>query len=158
MRFRIFIVFLTVVVWIANGIYAFYVNRLRLEEFKKVEELRRLRRENAKLYWKISKILNYERGIKFAEKNGYVPVKPYRVFNFYPCLKGKPLIDFYTVWFGDTPSKIAEKLGVPLRVLKLYNPSLKWGYVVPGQVLIYPVSFPFAKSHGEDNETDGNGG
>jgi hypothetical protein len=142
MKFRLFILLLTVLVWIANGLYSYYVNRLRLTQYKKVWELRQLRRENAKLYWEISRILNYRTGLQFAKQKGFVPVKPYRVFNFYPYLKGKPLIDFYFVWFGDTPSKIAKKLGIPLKELIKYNPGLRWGYVFPGQVLIYPVHFP----------------
>ena len=158
MSYRLFILFLSVALWIANGIYAVYVNKLRLEQYKLVHQLRDIKRENNELYWAISRYLNYQRGKEYATQKGFVPVKPYRVVNFFPTLEGKPLIDFYFVWFGDTPSKIAEKLGIPLKELIEYNPSLRWGYVIPGQRLIYPVSFPYAeKPKEQDNQTEENG-
>jgi len=156
--FRVFILSISLLLWIGSGIYAIYLNKLRLEQYQLVKELRNLRRENNYLYWQISKIVNYENAKKFAEQQGYTPVKPYRVIDFIPILKGKPLIDFYFVWFGDTPSKIAKKLGIPLKVLIQYNPQLKWGYVIPGMRLIYPVSFPVVekKSPQENKTSDAN--
>jgi hypothetical protein len=168
MRLRLLLLLVSILAWAAAGVYAIYLNRLRLLQYKKLQTLRELRRENAKLYTAIFRVLNYKSALEFSRQRGFVPVKPYRVFNFYPYLKGKPLIDFYFVWFGDTPSKIAKKLGVPLKVLVKYNPGLRWGYVFPGQVLIYPVSFPFAvekrgrstaggsKPEGDNGKPDGN--
>jgi hypothetical protein len=157
MKWRLLLIALSVSAWAISGIYAIYLNRLRLLQYKKIQTLRELRRENAKLYWKISQVLNFQSGLEFAQKEKLVPVKPYRVFNFYPYLKGKPLIDFYFVWFGDTPYKIAKKLGIPLRVLRKYNPGLRWGYVFPGQVLIYPVNFPFEKEIKKGSTPKGSG-
>ncbi len=145
MKFRLILILLSAVLWVANGLYAIYVNKLRFLQYKKVVELRKLRLENDQLYMKISKILNFEKGLEYAKENKFVPGKPYRIFDFYPYLKGKPLIDFYYVWFGDTPSKIAKKLGIPLKVLIRYNPGLRWGYVIPGRSIIYPVHFPMAE-------------
>ncbi len=142
MSFRFLLLLLSLSIWIANGFYAVYLNKLRLEQYKLLRELRELRRENNELYWRISRTLNFKRGLEYAQKEGFKAVKPYRVYNFRPYLEGKPLIDFYFVWFGDYPLKVAKKLGIPLRVLKKYNPSLRWGYLIPGQRLIYPVSSP----------------
>jgi hypothetical protein len=153
---RLFLILTAVVIWSAAGIYALYLNHLRLLQYQKVQTLRELRRENAKLQTEIFAILNFKEGLKFASEKGLKPIKPYRVFNFYPHLKDKPLIDFYFVWFGDTPSKIAKKLGVSLRELIRYNPSLRWGYVFPGQVLIYPVSFPRSLSAEDKKEPNRN--
>lgn len=157
--FRLFILLSSTTLWIAAGVYAVYINSLRLEQYKLIRELRELRKENNDLYLKISEVLNYKTAKEFATKEGYVPIKPYRVINFLPILKDKPLIDFYLVWFGDTPLKIAKKLGIPLKVLIQYNPSLRWGYVVPGQRLIYPVSFPMAEEKSpQQNKTSQNNG
>ena len=145
-KVRVFLLLLAAGLWVANGIYAIYVNSLRLEQYKLIQELRKVRKENDRLYWEISKELNYRKALEYAQSKGMVEVKPYRVANFYPLLKDKPLIDFYYVWLGDTPSKIAKKLGVPLKVLIKFNPSLRWGYVVPMQRIIYPVSFPVVES------------
>lgn len=157
--FRIFLLLISITIWIFAGLYAVYVNSLRLEQYKLISKLRKLRKENNELYLKISKVLNYKTAKEFALKNGYVPVKPYRVINFFPTLRDKPLIDFYFVWFGDTPSKIAEKLGIPLKVLIQYNPFIRWGYVIPGQRLIYPVSFPTAeeKTNQQNKTSQSNG-
>ncbi len=142
MSFRLLLLLLSLSIWIANGFYAVYFNKLRLEQYKLLRELRELRRENNELYWRISRTLNFKRGLGYAQKEGFKAVKPYRVYNFKPYLEGKPLIDFYFVWFGDYPIKVAKKLGIPLKVLERYNPSLRWGYLIPGQRLIYPVSSP----------------
>ena len=158
MSFRFLLLFLSLVIWLANGLYAVYVNSLRLEQYRLIRELRELRRENNDLYWKISQTLNYKRGREYALQRGFVPVKPYRVVNFWKTLEGKPLIDFYLVWFGDTPSKIAKKLGIPLKVLVQYNPRIRWGYVIPGMRLIYPVSFPAAEKAEQQNKTSQQGG
>jgi len=157
MSLRILLLLLGVAAWAANGLYALYVNHLRLTQYRTVTQLRDLRKENGKLYREITRLLNYQTALEFALQREMVPVKPYRVFNFYSILRDKPLIDFYTVWFGDTPSKIARKLGVPLKELILYNPGLRWGYVVPGQVIIYPVSFPRAQPPKEDQNSQSNG-
>lgn len=158
MSLRFLLLFLSLVVWLINGLYSVYVNGLRLEQYRLIRELRELRRENNDLYWRISKVLNYKRGREYALQRGFVPVKPYRVINFWKTLEGKPLIDFYFVWFGDTPSKIAKKLGIPLKVLVRYNPKIRWGYVIPGMRLIYPVSFPTAEKPKEQNKTTQGGG
>jgi len=116
-KVRIFLLAAGTLLWLAAGLYAIFVNALRMEQYRLVLELRELRKENDELYWKISRVLNYERALEFARSAGMVPVKPYRVANFYPTLKNETLVDFYTVWFGDRPSTIAEKLGVPLKEL-----------------------------------------
>lgn len=139
---RFLLLLISTLIWVANGIYSVYVNRLRLEQYKLTEELRKLKRENNELYWRISRILNFERGLEYALKGDYKAVKPYRVYNFKPYLEGKPLIDFYFVWIGDYPIKVAKKLGISLEVLERYNPSLRWGYLIPGRRLIYPVLSP----------------
>ncbi len=151
-KVRILLLAVALFVWFLNGLYAIYVNKLRLEQYKLVRELRKIRKENDRLYWKISQTLNFKSGLEFAQKTGMVEVKPYRVANFYPFLKGKPLIDFYYAWKGDTPYKIAQKLGVPLKVLIRYNPALRWGYVVPMQRIIYPVSFPVVENGNETSK------
>ncbi len=151
LKLRVLLLALALFIWFLNGIYAVYVNTLRMEQFKLVLQLRNLRKENDRIYWEISRTLNYDKALRFARAIGMVEVKPYRVLNFYPYLKDKTLLDFYMVWVGDRPSKIAKKLGVPLKELVKFNPSLRWGYVVPGQLLKYPVSFPFAQR--EDNST-----
>jgi len=147
-KIRIFLLVASLLIFFLNGVYAIYVNKLRMEQYKLVRELRKLRKENDRLYWEISKVLNYRTALNYAQKWGMVEVKPYRVTNFYPLLKDKPLIDFYYAWKGDKPITIAKKLGVPLKVLIKYNRSLRWGYVLPMQRIIYPVSFPFAVRNG----------
>jgi hypothetical protein len=150
-RYRLLLLFLTLTIWFLNGIYAFYINHLKMEQFKLVQELRRLRKENDFIYYKISEILNYEMARKAAYEKGFVDAKPYSVVNFWQTLKGKTLIDFYFVWFNDTLSKIAKKLNVPLKEIKKLNPSTRWGYVIPGMRLKIPAHFPYAVEEG--NET-----
>jgi spore germination protein YaaH len=142
-KFRFFILFLSLIIWIFNGLYAFYVNRLKMEQYKLTTELRKLRKENDLLYYKIAEILNYQNARKEAYTGKFVDVKPYRVIDFWETLKGKPLIDFYFVWFNDNLSKISKKLNVPLEEIKKLNPSTRWGYVIPGMRLKIPVTFPY---------------
>jgi LysM repeat protein len=157
-KFKFFLpwvlLFLIILVWTANAIYASYVNYLKALQYRKLQELRSLREENYRLYAKIYKTLNYQNALKYATEHNYVPVKPYRVLNFLDALKGKPLYDFYFVWFGDTLSGIAKKLNLSVKDLIKANPSLRPVYkignlvirrrvvIYPGMVLRIPVSFP----------------
>ena len=159
MPFRLILLLLSLIIWTINGLYAVYINHLKLLQYKYTQELRKLRRENDELYLKIYQHLNFEKALEYAKRNGFVPVKPYRVVNFKKTLEGKPLIDFYLVWFNDTLSKIARKTGVELKELKKFNPSTRWGYVIPGQRLKIPLKgFPYIlKSPSkEDKNTDKN--
>jgi hypothetical protein len=157
-RFKLFLpwflLFLTIIIWTANAIYASYVNYLKALQYRKLQELRTLREENYRLYAKIYKILNYQKALEYANSHNFVPVKPYRVLNFFDTLKGKPLYDFYFVWFGDTLSAIAKKFNLSVNDLIKANPSLRPVYrignivirrrvvIYPGMVLRIPVSFP----------------
>jgi len=141
MWLRIFLLFLIAVVWGLNGLYAIYVNHLKLLQYKKVQEYRNLKEENYRLAAEIYKVLNFENLYKYAKENGFVPVKPYRVVDFYPYLKGKQLYDFYMYWFNDTRKEVAKKFGIPLKELIKHNRFMKW-YVPPGKVLKIPVKFP----------------
>ena len=151
---RFLLLLLSLFLWIGAGLYSVYVNKLKLEQYKLLRQLRALRKENNLLYWKIYSHLNFQRALEFALQRGLVEVKPYRVANFYPLLKDKPLVDFYTVWFNDTLSGVSKKLGVPKGELIKYNPALRWGYLIPGMRIVYPVSFTFAQK--DDNRTGGN--
>ena len=160
MSFRFLLLLVSLIIWILNGLYAVYINHLKLLQYKYAKELRKLRRENDELYLKIYKYLNFEKALEYAKRNGFVPVKPYRVVNFQKTLEGKPLIDFYFVWFNDTLSKIAKKTGVELKELKKFNPSTRWGYVIPGQRLKIPLKgFPYISKSPpkENNNSDKNG-
>jgi len=156
MPYRVLLLLLSLTLWIAAGFYAVYVNKLRLEQFKLLYRLRELRRENNELYWKISRVENFQRARKFAREAGFVPVKPYRVADFAPYLEGKPLVDFYTVWFGDTLWALSRKLGLSLGEIYKYNPHV---YLRVGQRIAYPVSFPWAlpgkKSKGNNGKSQG---
>ena len=166
MSLRFLLLFLSLLLWLGNGFYAFYVNRLKLEQYKYTKELRKLRRENNEIYFEIYKRLNFEKALQYAKGKGFVAVKPYRVVNFQDTLKGKPLIDFYNVWFNDTLTKIAKRFGISVKELKKYNPRTRWGYVIPGMRLIIPLKgFPYIVESSsfnktapqEDNQTKGNG-
>jgi poly(3-hydroxyalkanoate) synthetase len=141
MWLRIFLILSIAVVWGVNALYAIYVNYLKLLQYKKVQEYRNLKEENYRLAAEIYKTLNFENLYKYAKDNGFVPIKPYRVVDFYSYLKGKQLYDFYMYWFNDTRQAVAKKFGVSLKELIKYNRFMKW-YVPPGKVLKIPVKFP----------------
>jgi len=141
--YRFFLLFITFIIWLISGFYAFYINHLKMEQYKLATELRKIRKENDLLYYKISEILNYKSAREIAYQRGFVDIKPYTVINFWETLKGKPIIDFYFVWFNDTLSKIAKKLNVPLKEIKELNPSTRWGYIIPGMRLKIPETFPY---------------
>lgn len=149
---RFLLLLLSLLMWLIGGLHSVYINKLKLEQYKLLRKLRELKKENNLLYWKIYSILNFDRALEFAKQKGFVEVKPYRVANFYPILKDKPLVDFYFVWFNDTLSGISKKLGIPKKELIKYNPSLRWGYVIPGYLIKYPVSFPFAQQENKTSE------
>ncbi|HID79165.1 MAG TPA: LysM domain-containing protein [Aquifex aeolicus] len=156
---RFLLLLLSLLMWLIGGLYSVYINKLKLEQYKLLRKLRELKKENNFLYWKIYSILNFDRALELAKQKGFKEVKPYRVANFYPTLKDKPLVDFYFVWFNDTLSGISKKLGVSKKELIKYNPSLRWGYLIPGMRIKYPVSFPFAveqKNDGKQNHSPRN--
>ena len=139
-KLRIIVIILTVVIWLVNGFYSVYLNALRIEQYRKLRELRHLKEENFRLYYKITKILNFKKGLKFALAKNYTPVKPYHVINFYPYFKNKKLYDFYIVWFGDTLSSIAKKFNLSIEELIQANPQLeKRRFIYPTMILKIPV-------------------
>ena len=58
---RFLLLLLSLFLWIGAGLYSVYVNKLKLEQYKLLRQLRALRKENNLLYWKIYSHLNFQR-------------------------------------------------------------------------------------------------